>query len=141
MHIILGADHAGLSLKNEIKQYLLQGHEVIDVGADSLDLNDDFSSFVLKMREQFDGDNNARIIAVCGSGVGMNIGLNKHVGIRCVLGHNVDEVALAREHNNVNALAISGKTLPSDAMAMIDAFLATSSLGGKYDKRMKDIEL
>ena len=141
MRIILGADHAGFELKNKIKDYLRSDHDVVDVGADCLDLSDDFSSFVVKMRETFDTNSQDRIIAVCGSGVGMNIGLNKHKGIRCVLGHSKEEVSLAREHNDVNALALSGRISLDLAQSMIDAFLSTPSLSGKYARRMQEIEL
>ena len=139
--IILGADHAGFELKNKIKEYLKSNNEVLDVGASVLDENDDFSSFVLLMREHFNKHLDARIIAICGSGVGMNIGLNKYKGIRCVIGHSVDEVKLARAHNDVNALSLSGKTQINDAISMINAFLSTPFLSGKYEKRMNEIEI
>lgn len=141
--IILGADHAGLELKETLKQYLVEKNEdVLDIGANTLDANDNFSTFVKLMADAFYKNENAKIIAVCGSGVGMNIGLNKNKNIFCCLGHTFEEVSKAREHNNINALALGGRTTSvKDAKQMVDAFLTTAHLGGKYTKRMEDIDL
>lgn len=141
MLIILGSDHAGLALKEQIKSYLENSHNIIDCGALVLDKDDDFSKYVLLMRKTFDQNPEARIVAVCGSGVGMSIGLNKHKNIKCVLGHSVEEVVKARQHNNVNALSLSGSTNIDLAKSMIDAFLSTKSAKGKYQRRMSEIEL
>ena len=140
--IILGSDHAGFDLKEQIKSYLMeQGENIVDVGAFSLDPEDAFSSFVPLMAKANDNNKDTRIIAVCGSGVGMCIGLNKQKNIFCVLGHTVDEVKLAREHNNVNALALAGRKVNIEqATEMINAFLTTKHLGGKYAKRMASLE-
>ena len=141
--IILGCDHGGFELKERIKKYLLKlKHDIVDVGAFTFDKDDDFSKKVLLMRSAFDKNNSAKIIAICKSGVGMCIGLNKHKGIRCALLDNSFAVELARAHNNINALALSGEnTSFVKAKKMIDAFLKTKELPGKYQKRMKEIEI
>lgn len=141
--IIIGCDHAGFELKNKIKEYLQQINEdIVDVGAYLEDKEDDFSTYIHLMVKAFNLSENARIIAVCGSGVGMNIGLNKNKGIFSVLGHSVQEVEKAREHNNVNALSLGGRTTSfEDAKSMINVFLNTKHLGGKYLNRMIDIDL
>ena len=140
--IILGSDHAGFELKEQVKSFLMeQGHNIVDVGAFSVDPEDDFSHFVSLMAKANDNNKDTRIIAVCGSGVGMCIGLNKQKNVFCVLGHNAEEVKLAREHNNVNALALAGrKTSFEQAKEMINVFLSTKHLGGKYAKRMANLE-
>ena len=141
--IILGADHAGFDLKEELKNYLQELNEdILDVGAYKVDSEDDFSSFVKLMAKSFKDYPDSQIIAVCGSGVGMNIGLNKQKGIFCCLGHSTEEVSKAREHNNINALALGGRTTElENAKQMVKAFLTTEHLGGKYTKRMTDIDL
>ncbi len=141
--IIIGSDHAGYSLKEEIKNYLQEINEdIVDVGAYSVDAEDNFSEFVVKMVKAYNMNKTSKIIAICGSGVGMNIGLNKNKGIFCVLGHNKAEVEKAREHNNVNALSLGGRvTSLEDAKEMISAFLNTNHLGGKYEERMKLIDI
>lgn len=142
--IFLLCDHAGFDLKEYIKDRLCKmQNDIVDVGAFEKKDSDDFSGYVEIIRKNFDsaraGD---RIIACCGSGVGMNIGLNKIKGVRCVLGHDVEEVKKAREHNDVNALALGGRTTGKVvACKMVRAFLQTETLGGKYKKRMDEIEI
>lgn len=140
--IILGSDHAGFELKEKVKAYLMElGEDLVDVGAFNVDPEDDFSNYVSLMAKAKDESKNTRIIAVCGSGVGMCIGLNKKKNIFCVLGHNEEEVKLAREHNDVNALALAGrKTSFEEAKAIINVFLSTKHLGGKYARRMANLE-
>ena len=93
------------------------------------------------MLKCFEENKNSKIIAFCGSGVGMSIGLNKHKGIFCVLGYNEAEVKTARQHNDVNALAIGGRvTSYAKAKKMVDVFLQTEHIGGKYKKRMEEID-
>lgn len=140
--IILGADHAGYELKEEIKNYLIeQNEDIVDVGAFKVDQEDNFSTFVNLMSKAFMSNAEANIIACCGSGVGMNIGLNKIRGVFSCLGHSVEEVKKAREHNNINALALGGRTTNFDlAKQMVEVFLNTEHLGGKYTKRMEEID-
>lgn len=143
MLIILGSDHGGYEIKEKIKNWLIkQNFNIVDTGAFSLDNNDDFSKYVLLMRKCFDENSDAKVISFCSSGVGMNIGLNKHKGIKCIVAHNVEEVRLACQHNGINALSIGGKhTSLIKAKSMISCFLNEKSLKGKYAKRMQDIEL
>ena len=143
MLIIIGADHAGLELKEKVKTWLTEKPiDIVDVGAFSFDKMDDFSKYVLLIRKCFDQNKDAKIIAFCGSGIGMNIGLNKHKNIRCVVGHSVEEVSIAVRHNNINALALGGRTTTlAKAKKMIEEFLSCKALKGKYAKRMQDIEL
>ena len=141
--IIIGCDHAGFKLKENIKNYLQKLNlDIVDVGAFNEHSQDDFSKYALLMAKIFEDYKDAKLIAVCGSGVGMNIALNKQKGIFCVLGHSTKEVKKAREHNNVNALALGGRTTcVCRAKRMIKAFLNTKHLGGKYLKRMNDIDI
>lgn len=140
--IILGADHAGYKLKEQIKEFLIkQDLSVIDVGAFKIKKLDNFSDYVRLIKSCFKDNPNSKIIAVCGSGVGMNIGLNRHMGIRCVVGHTNEEVRTARLHNDVNALALGGRvTSFEDAKIMVMTFLLTSFLGGKYKERMDALD-
>ena len=151
--IILGADHGGFELKEHIKQMLAKkGYSIVDVGAFEMDENDDFSHFVRLMCNAFDKatcDASAerenecgevRILAFCGSGVGVNIGLNKHKDVFCAVGHSKEEVEKARMHNGINALALGGRvTTKENAEEMVEAFLTTDTLGGKYARRMQEL--
>lgn len=141
--IIIGADHGGLNLKEQVKEYLQELNEdIVDVGAYTEDSEDNFSDYVHLMVKAFNMDKSAKIIAICGSGIGMNIGLNKTKGIFSAVGHTAEEIKIAREHNYINALCLGGRTTNiDDAKKIIDVFLNTTSIGGKYLKRMSDIEI
>lgn len=140
--IIIGCDHGGFELKNKLKEYLLQrGEKVLDVGAEVYDELDDFSYFAKLVANNMKS-NGCRGIAICGSGVGMCIALNRYKGIYAVNGIDHEKVALSRKHNNINALALGGRMVSfEDARKMVDAFLETEFLGGKYQKRIDDIDL
>ncbi len=141
--IIIGCDHGGFELKEKIKVYLQELNEdIVDVGAYEIDSEDYFSDYVIKMVKAFSLNPDAKIIAICGSGVGMSIGLNKNKGIFCAVGHSEEEVKIAREHNNINALSMGGRVVNETlAKKMIDAFLNTNHLGGKHLERMIAIEI
>ena len=141
--IIIGSDHGGYKLKEQIKEYLTsKSYDFVDVGAYSVDENDDFSFFTKEIIKKYNKDTTSKIIALCGSGIGVNIALNKAKGIFCAVGHNVKEVELARQHNNINAITFGGRTTEFDnAIEMIDTFLKTDFIGGKYQRRMNDIDL
>ena len=141
--IILGSDHAGLELKEKLKEFLQKkGYDLVDVGAFKEDANDSFADYVKLMIKAFSQSKEAKIIAVCGSGVGMSIGLNRNKGIYCVLGYSENEVETARLHNNANALALGGRVLTlAKAKKLVDKFLNTEHLGGKYLERMKNLDI
>ncbi len=141
--IIIGADHGGYELKEKVKGFLQREYSepIVDIGAFKLDENDDFSHFAKSILKCFDDDKTARIIAICGSGVGMNIALNKHKGVFCAVGYNKKQINKARQHNNINAIALGGRVTKFGlAKKMIKVFLETEFLGGKYEKRMKEID-
>ena len=140
--IILGCDHGGFDLKEYLKSYLQKtGHDIVDVGAFSVDPLDDFPKYAKIMAKTFNDCPDSQVIAICGSGVGMSIALNRNKGIYCVLGYDESQVAKAREHNNANALALGGRTISKiKARKLVDAFLNTKFLHGKYEKRMKELD-
>jgi ribose 5-phosphate isomerase B len=76
-------------------------------------------------------------IFVCGSGVGISMAANRYKGIRAALCHCVEYAKMARLHNNANVLCLGGRFLTlEEAKAMIETFLNTEFLGGKYQVRM-----
>ena len=139
--IIVGCDHGGFELKNKIKDYLVDLDEIVlDVGALELDELDDFSTYARLIAKSMKKEN-AKAIAICGSGVGMCIALNRYEGIYAANGIDSEKVKLARQHNNINALCLGGRMVSyKDAEKMVKAFLETEFLGGKYQKRIDDID-
>ncbi len=141
--IIIGSDHGGWELKNYIKQYLLDnGYQLVDVGAENLDPEDDFSYYgkLLATQVQQDLTNNKGIF-ICGSGVGACIVCNRHKGIYAANCTNVEQVKLARNHNNLNVLNLGGRFISQqDAVDMVKVFLDTEFFGGKYLRRCQDLD-
>ena len=136
MKIAIGADHAGYSLKEQIREHLTAvGHEVVDYGTESAD-STDYPDYAKPVAEAVSGGEAERGILVCSTGVGMSIAANKVKGVRAALAFNTDEVQLTREHNDANVLALGAKyTSVETADQMIDVFLKTPFSGGERHSR------
>ena len=136
--IYLGADHAGFELKEKVKEYLKQkGLEVEDLGAHTLDKNDDYPDYAKAVADKVAADPSAKGILLCGSAEGICIAANKIKGIRAVAVWTTMSARLSREHNDANVLCLSGgQTLTpipgtsfEDAKEIIDTWLSTPFSG------------
>ena len=140
MRIALGADHAGVALKDRIKRALGDrgvGYE--DLGTDS-DERVDYPDFARRVAEGVASGAFDRGILLCGSGIGMAIAANKISGVRAAPVSDVDTARLTREHNDANVLTLAGRTLAADtALAIVDAFLTTPFAGGRHQRRLDKI--
>ena len=139
--IIIGCDHAGLNLKNKIKQYLeLKNIEVFDAGtytAESCDYPLIAKSVAQKVAENI----YEKGILVCGTGIGMSITANKVKGIRAAVGMTEECVKLSRKHNDVNILCLGGRTITEkDAKQFIKMFLNTPFDGERHSRRIAQIK-
>ena len=124
--IYLGADHAGFALKEKIKKELTrQGHEIQDLARRRVP-GDDYPPYGKAVAQAVARDKNSCGILVCGSGIGMAIAANRVRGVRALVGHSSAETKLAREHNDVNILALPGRKFkPPTAFTLIKIFLKT----------------
>jgi ribose 5-phosphate isomerase B len=140
MKIALGADHAGLELKEKIKQHLfIQGLDVNDRGTHSAE-SVDYPDFARAVGEDVSAGKADFGILVCGAGIGMAIAANKIPGIRAANIHNEIEAQLSREHNNANVLALGGRMLDENtALRIVDRWLNTAFGGGRYQRRIDKI--
>lgn len=140
MQVSLGADHAGVELKDQLKQWLIErGVTVRDVGTHSTASVDypDFAAAVA--RDVLSGDA-TRGVLVCGTGIGMAIAANKFPGIRAA--PIVDEASarLSREHNNANIIALGARlTAKEEAQELLRIFLETEFDGGRHQRRLDKI--
>ena len=137
--IYLGSDHGGFALKETIRQHLeKQGLVVTDCGNTVYDDADDFTSFVTPVVQGVLSQPDNRGILVCGTGIGVSIAANHHVGIRAALVHSVDYARLARQHNNANVLCLGVRFVEEHvALAAVDTFLQTAmDANPKYQRRM-----
>jgi len=137
--IWIGSDHAGVDLKNRIKNELKQEYDVQDVGP--LDKTSvDYPDFGEKVAMQVANHSDSEGILICGSGIGMSITANKVPGIRAALVHSVETATLARQHNNANILCLGARVVPEDlAVSMVKSWLTTSFEGDRHQKRIDKI--
>ena len=140
MRIALGADHAGVALKDRIKRALGdRGVVYEDLGTDS-DERVDYPDYARRVAEGVASGAFDRGILFCGSGIGMAIAANKISGVRAAPVSDVDTARLSREHNDANVLTLAGRTLAADtALAIVDAFLTTAFAGGRHQRRLDKI--
>ena len=125
MKLAIGADHAGFDLKSQIVPWLeSSGHQVVDVGAHTLDPMDDYPDIAAAVaRSVIDGDAE-RGVMVCGSGVGASMATNKVTGIRSCLCHDTYTARQGVEHNNMNVLCLGGRVIGIEtAKEVVAAFV------------------
>jgi len=134
--VAIGADHAGFKLKTALITALRTlGFRVLDLGSNGLDSVDypDFADAVAKVVS--DGTAQSGVL-ICGSGIGMSIGANRHSGVRAALCHDEETARLAREHNDANVLVL-GARLTDEELAgrCADVFFSTEFDGGERHAR------
>lgn len=138
--VSLGADHAGMKLKNKIKALIEKKYAVTDRGTSDEQSVDypDYARIVAKDVAQ----GNAKFgILVCGSGTGMAIAANKIEGVRAANCWTVEIARLARQHNNANVLALPARFIDeAEALKCVEAFLETEFEGGRHAGRVQKIE-
>lgn len=140
MRIALGADHAGVQLKQDIKRQLDErGIRYTDFGTDSAD-SVDYPDYALKVGEAVASGQFDRGILFCGSGIGMAIAANKIPGVRAAAVFDAEAAKLSREHNDANVLSLGERVTPVDqARQIVDAFLTTPFAGGRHQRRVDKI--
>ena len=140
MKIAIGADHAGFSLKEQLRRRLAEeGHEVVDFGTHSLE-SCDYPDFARAVGRDVAQGHSDRGILVCSTGIGMAMAANKVDGVRAAPAESDDEVRLTREHNDANVLTLGARYLDENrAMELIDIFLKTEFAGGRHARRVAKI--
>ena len=135
--IAIASDHAAFDLKAALIEHLhAAGHEVLDLGPPSTD-SVDYPLFGYKLAESVASGQAETGVALCGSGIGISIAVNRNPACRCALVSEPLSAALAREHNDANVIAMGARlTGPDMARACLDAFLATEFGGGRHGPRV-----
>jgi len=138
--ILLTSDHAGYLVKAFILSYLRKfGYQVIDLGTNS-ELSVDYPDFAHALAKQL--DTNDIGIAVCGSGNGIAMALNRHPNIRAALCWEMEIAQLARLHNNANVCVLPGRFISlKDTEKIVETFLNSSFEGGRHSNRIEKINL
>jgi ribose 5-phosphate isomerase B len=140
MRIALGADHAGVALKEHIKRQLDErGLAYTDFGTNSTE-SVDYPDYASRVARAVASGEYERGILVCGTGIGMAIAANKVAGVRAAPVVDDFTAALSREHNDANVLALGARvTTPEVARRLVDTFLDTPFGGGRHQRRIDKI--
>jgi ribose 5-phosphate isomerase B len=142
MKVAIGADHAGLTLKQLVAKWLAEaGHGVVDLGAHTYDKDDDYPDFAAAVGRSVASGQAERGILVCGSGVGASIAANKIPGVRACLCHDIYSATQGVEHDDMNVLCLGGVIVgPALAQMLVAGFLEATFLDhGRYLRRLKKV--
>ena len=138
--LVLASDHAGYDLKENIKTYLESNNfNIKDLGPFNLDSVDypDYGNMLGKFILE---NKNSIGIAICGSGIGISIALNRMLGIRAALCSNEEIAKLSRNHNDANVLVLAGRFMNlKESSSIIDIFLKESFEGGRHERRVNKL--
>ena len=136
----IASDHAGFELKENLKSYLtLKGYEVCDFGTHSSE-SMDYPDSAHPLAKAIEKGECAWGVAMCGSGEGMAMTLNKHQGIRAGLVWSTDIAKLIKQHNNANIIVLPARFVSEqEAKELLNAFISTDFEGGRHQKRVDKI--
>jgi len=140
--IAIASDHAAVALKATLIAWLReQGHDVTDLGpADGTSV--DYPDYGHKLARAIAGGDADKGIALCGSGIGISIAVNRNPACRCALVSEPLSAALSRQHNDANVIAIGARLTGEDmAKACVTAFLSTEFEGGRHQRRVDKLAL
>lgn len=138
--IAFASDHAGFYMKKQIEEYVLsKGYEVVDFGTDS-DKSCDYPDFAHPAAIAVENGECDFGIAMCGTGNGIQMTLNKHQQIRAALCWIPEIAELARQHNDANFLVMPARFISYvEAIAIVDKYLDTEFQGGRHERRIEKI--
>ena len=144
MKIHVATDHAGLELKNSIREYLIdKGHDVTDHGAHEYDALDDYPDFIFPCAQAVAADPESRGIILGGSGQGEAMAANRIKGVRAAVFYNGpgEIVKLSREHNNANILSLGARFMTEDEIHdIINMWLNEPFGGGRHQRRIDKLD-
>jgi ribose 5-phosphate isomerase B len=142
MRVGFSADHAGAALKDELRRRLDRadlGHELIDLGGDGSDPNDDYPDFAARLGFAIRDGQAERGILICGSGVGASVAANKIRGVRAGLCHDTYSAHQGVEHDDMNVLTLGARVVgPEPAFECCLAFLKAGFSGEERHRRRLD---
>lgn len=135
--VAIVSDHAAFAMKAELVEHLRGGgHDVLDLGTTSTD-SVDYPDYGYRMARAIAEGQAERGVALCGSGIGISIAINRSPACRCALVSDGLAARLAREHNDANVLALGARLIGIEtARDCVDQFLATPFAGGRHQRRV-----
>tara|TARA_B100000900_G_C20382229_1_gene635073 strand:+ start:143 stop:661 length:519 start_codon:yes stop_codon:yes gene_type:complete len=140
--IYLASDHAGFLLRGLIHRHLKANkYKVIDLGPGRKE-SVDYPDFGVKLAMELRNDDRSCGIAICGSGVGISIAVNRFPWVRAALVGSLEAARLSRQHNDANVLVLGERLIDPDlALACVDKFLDTEFEGGRHQVRVDKLSM
>jgi len=138
--VAMGADHAGVELKEELKSFLAGlGYEVRDVGTYGAEPVD-YPDYAAAVARELISGKAQRGILMCGTGIGMSIVANRFPGVRAALCHDLRTAVMSRRHNDANCLVLGGRLLEkATAREIVKKWLHEPFDGGRHQVRLERI--
>lgn len=135
--IAIASDHAAIELKAALAEHMRGlGHDVLDLGPEGVDPVD-YPDYGYALAEAIASGQAARGVAICGSGIGISIAVNRHPAARAALVSEPLSARLAREHNDANVIAMGARLIGiTMAKECVDAFLTTNFGGDRHLRRV-----
>jgi ribose 5-phosphate isomerase B len=142
MRIIIGSDHFGYPLKEDLKRYLIElGHEPVDVGCASAEQAVDYPDVAVDAAQRIATGEFDRGILICGTGAGMAIVANKVAGVRAVCAHDPYSAERARKSNNAQVITMGAQIVGlALGRQLLDHWLAAEFAGGRSAAKVEKIE-
>ena len=138
--IFISSDHAGFSLKEQIKKKFLKKYKFQDLGTNNSKIAVNYPDYAHKLCKKVSSSNKNIGILVCGSGTGMAISANKFKKVRAAVCFNKASTCLSRQHNNANIIALGSRlTKKKLSLKLVEVFLKTKFEGGRHLRRVKKI--
>jgi len=140
MRIAIGADHAGVALKDQLKQWLIERGDTVDDRGTYTTESVDYPDYAAAVGRAVAEGRADRGVLVCGSGIGMAMAANKIAGIRAAAVIDEASARLCREHNDANVLTLGARlTAVDEARELVRIFLVTEYQGGRHQLRIDKI--
>ena len=142
MLIVLGSDHGGYLLKEQIKKHIKEkyGFEILDVGTNSEEAAS-WSEFGLKAATEVANNKDSLGIVICKSGIGVSIAANKVKGAYCGLCYDKNIADLLKKHDHCNMIAFGSEHIKvKDAIESVDKFIEAMPEGGRHQERFENLK-
>jgi ribose 5-phosphate isomerase B len=138
--IAIASDHAAFAMKSELAEWLRnEGHDVLDLGTNGPE-SVDYPDYGFRLGRAIEAGEAAFGVAICGSGIGISIAVNRFPAARCALVSEPLSASLARQHNDANVVALGARLIGIEmAKACVTAFLETEFLGDRHQRRVEKL--
>ena len=141
MNILVSNDHAGVELKNAVKELLENKGYVVENLGDNSGESVDYPDIIHPLAKKISQNTEKKGIIMCGTGNGVSMVANKYEGVRAGLCWNKEIAALIRQHNNANVLSLPARFLSvKEALEIVEVFLETDFEGGRHERRVDKID-